>query len=124
MLKKIHERKLNLSLYYLDKVKEKEYVNTTEETPITIIDILNNFEENPSINLISIDDKIENYEVNIRITENKNDEFLKSLLSSDNYKDLMQEIKTCKDFDFKIIDYNINIEQNNINGVFKLQCAK
>ena len=91
-----------------DKVKEKEYVNTAEETPITIIDILNNFEENPSINLISIDDKIENYEVNIRINENKN-KFLKIINSLN---------------DFKIIDYNINIEQNNINGVFKLQCAK
>ena len=91
-----------------DKVKEKEYVNTTEETQITIIDILNNFEENSSINLISIDDKIENYEVNIRITENKN-EFLKIINSLN---------------DFKIIDYNINLEKNNINGVFKLQCAK
>ncbi|MDY4079634.1 MAG: hypothetical protein SOY42_12775 [Clostridium sp.] len=91
-----------------DKVEEKEYVNTNEETKITIIDILNNFEENPSINLISIDDKIENYEVNISITENKN-EFLKIINSLN---------------DFKIIDYNINLEQNNINGVFKLQCAK
>lgn len=89
-------------------VQEKEYVNTDEETKITIIDILNNFEENPSINLISIDDKIENYEVNIRINENKN-KFLKIINSLN---------------DFKIIDYNINIEQNNINGVFKLQCAK
>ena len=91
-----------------DKIEEKEYVNTNKETPITIIDILNNFEENPSINLISIDDKIENYEINIRITENKN-EFLKIINSLNN---------------FKIIDYNINLEQNNINGVFKLQCAK
>ena len=91
-----------------DKIEEKDYVNTNEEAPITIIDILNNFEENPSINLISIDDKIENYEVNIKITENKN-EFLKIINSLN---------------DFKIIDYNINLEQNNINGVFRLQCAK
>ncbi|MGM9978758.1 MAG: hypothetical protein ACI33J_08180 [Clostridium sp.] len=91
-----------------DKIEENKYINTNEEAPITIIDILNNFEENPSINLISIDDKIENYEVNIRITENKN-EFLKIINSLN---------------DFKIIDYNINLEQNNINGVFRLQCAK
>ena len=92
-----------------DKMQEeKEYVNTNEETKNTIIDILNNFEENPSINLISIDDKIENYEVNIKITENKN-EFLKIINSLN---------------DFKIVDYTINLEQNNISGVFRLECAK
>lgn len=89
-----------------EEVEKKEQIN--EENLITIIDILNDFEENPSINLMSIDDKVENYEVNIKIVENKN-EFIETVNKLN---------------DFEIIDYNIKLEENNISGVFKLQCAK
>lgn len=41
-------------------------------------------------------------EIDQKITENKNDEFLKNLLSSDNYKDFIQEINNYKDFDINI----------------------
>ena len=89
-----------------DEIEEKEQIN--EENLITIIDILNDFEKNPSINLISIDDKVENYEVNIKIVENKK-EFIETISKLNN---------------FKIVDYNIKLEENNISGIFKLQCAK
>ena len=56
--------------------------------------------ENVNISSLDINKLLD--EINQKITENKNDEFLKSLLSSDNYKDLMQEIKTYKDFDINI----------------------
>lgn len=56
--------------------------------------------ENVNISSLDINKLLD--EINQKITENKNDEFLKSLLSSDNYRDFMQEIKTCKDFDINI----------------------
>ena len=56
--------------------------------------------ENVNISSLDINKLLD--EINQKITENKNDEFLKSLLSSDNYKAFMQEIKTCKDFDINI----------------------
>ena len=89
-----------------EEIEEKEQLN--EENLITIIDILNDFEKNPSINLMSIDDKVENYEVNIKIVENKK-EFIETISKLNN---------------FKIVDYNIKLEENNISGVFKLQYAK
>ncbi len=89
-----------------DEIEEKEQIN--KENLITIIDILNDLEKNPSINLISIDDKVENYEVNIKIVENKK-EFIETISKLNN---------------FKIVDYNIKLEENNISGIFKLQCAK
>lgn len=89
-----------------EAIEEKEQNN--EENLITIIDILNDFEKNPSIKLISIDDKVGNYEINIKIVESKK-EFIETINKLNN---------------FKIIDYNIKLEENNINGTFKLQCAK
>ena len=80
-----------------DEIEEKEQIN--KENLITIIDILNDFEKNPSINLISIDDKVENYEVNIKIVENKK-EFIETISKLNN---------------FKIVDYNIKLEENNIH---------
>ena len=55
-----------------------------------------------NVNISPLDINKLSDEINQKITENKNDEFLKSLLSSDNYKDFMQEIKNYKDFNINI----------------------
>lgn len=89
-----------------NKIEEKEYVN--KEKPVTIIDILDDFDNNSSISLMNIDDKTDIYEVNVKISGNK-----------DKFIEAMNNLKG-----FEIIDYSINLEKDNIQGIFKLQCKK
>ena len=106
----VYEIKENLLKYEEDlsnfeKNKYKIRMNNDLYTVLTVVnDKTEVLFENVNISSLDINKLLD--EINQKITENKNDEFLKSLLSSDNYKDFMQEIKTCKDFDI-----NIDIEK-------------
>lgn len=92
-----HEKELSS----FEKNKYKIRMNNDLYTVLTVVnDKTEVLFENINISSLDINKLLD--EINQKITENKNDEFLKSLLSSDNYKDFMQEIKTCKDFDINI----------------------
>ena len=102
----VYEIKENLlkheeDLSSFEKSKYKIRMNNDLYTVLTVAnDKSEVLFENVNISSLDINELLD--EINQKITENKNDEFLKNLLSSDNYKDFVQEIKTYKDFDINI----------------------